>query len=214
MTSIDKDTSLYCSFAKRAGSKGCIFHNAGFQRHGINAIYKSFSIQNIEYAINAIRTLNIKGAGITMPFKIDALDYLDILDGDVEKIGSCNTIVNNSGVLKGYNTDYLAVKDHLKKIIGIKHLTILGTGGYSKAVQHACQSLNIHINIISRDNWNDINKLQHTTVFNCTPVENIDLNKSVHFIDCNVTTETGKDLATRQAKYQFKLYTGVDYDIS
>ena len=29
--SIDKDTLLYGSFAKTAGSTGCLFHNAGFK---------------------------------------------------------------------------------------------------------------------------------------------------------------------------------------
>jgi len=42
------------------------------------------------------------------------------------------------------------------------------------------------------------------------PVENISV-KSLYFIDCIVTTESGKELATLQAAHQFKLYTGLDF---
>ena len=32
-----------------------------------------------------------------------------------------------------------------------------------------------------------------------------------YFIDCIVTTDTGKELATLQASHQFKLYTGLEF---
>lgn len=207
---INKDTSLYCSFAKYAGNKGCIFHNHGFNVYKINAIYKSFSVEKIKEAMQAMKILDIKGAGITMPFKIEVLEYLDIITDPVKEIGACNTVINNNGILIGYNTDYLAVKDYLNNL-NIKELTILGNGGYSKAVQYVCKLLGINTNIITRDNWNNIKNINNTTIFNCTPVDNINC-PNCRFIDCIVTTETGRKLAALQARYQFKLYTGIDYD--
>ena len=94
MTAIDKDTILYASFAKAAGSRGCAFHNAGFKKHNINAIYKSFSINSIKDAVAAMKTLNIKGAGVTMPFKIQVLEHLDVHKDGVAEIMACNTLVN------------------------------------------------------------------------------------------------------------------------
>ena len=41
-------------------------------------------------------------------------------------------------------------------------------------------------------------------------MENIDVNTS-NYIDCIVTTNTVKELATLQASHQFKLYTGMDF---
>ncbi|MHA2343599.1 MAG: hypothetical protein ACXADW_17160 [Candidatus Hodarchaeales archaeon] len=212
MTTIDKDTSLYCSFAEVAGSKGCAFHNAMFNKYCINAIYKSFSVKDIKSAIDAMRVLNIKGAGITMPFKQDVLKFVDTMSESVSLIGASNTIINNNGKLHAENTDFLAVRDYLSEL-DIDDITILGNGGFSQAVQYACKSLGIKTYIITRENWLDIYDLTTDTVFNCTPVENIgkvDIPSSIyHFIDCIVTTETGKELALRQAKYQFELYTGI-----
>lgn len=207
---VDKDTKLYCSFAKQAGSTGCAFHNAGFSRHKINAIYKSFSVQRIDEAIKAVRTLGIKGAGITMPFKTDIIQYIDEPKQEVLDINACNTITNDGGKITGYNTDYLSVLDYLKPL-SLNQLVILGNGGYAKSVIRACRDLSIEYKLITRRNWSEIHFIKNYTVFNCTPVENIKLDSSVNFIDCSVNTDTGKKLAYRQAEYQFKIYTGIDY---
>ena len=70
---IDKDTEIYCSFAEKAGNTGCQMMNTAFFYYGLNKIYKSFSVNNIEEAVNSVRTLNIKGFAITMPYKVDVL---------------------------------------------------------------------------------------------------------------------------------------------
>ena len=209
---INKDTKLYCSFAKNAGSAGCVFHNAGFQRHGINAIYKSFSVDDIGNAVSAMRSLNISGAGITMPYKRDVLNYVDDITDVVKEVGAANTIVNNSGTLVAYNTDYFSVKDYLLEL-EIEELIILGKGGFSKAVEYACNMLGVKTEFITRKNWQDISDIKNSTVFNCTPVKNIYLHNSVRFIDCDVGTPTGQDLANRQASYQFQLYTGLKFPL-
>ena len=209
---INKDTKLYCSFAKKAGGAGCAFHNAGFQKHGINAIYKSFSVDDIGSAISAMRSLNISGAGITMPYKSDVLNYVDNIPDVVKEVGAANTIVNNDGTLFAYNTDYFSVKDYLLEL-EIEELIILGRGGFAKAVEYACNILGVKTEFITRKNWQDINDIKNSTVFNCTPIKNIYLHNSVRFIDCDVETPTGKNLADRQASYQFKLYTGLEWPL-
>ena len=109
-----------------------------------------------------------------------------------------------------YNTDYEAAKTVLDRCPGLD-LYILGNGGYSKAVQEAAKSLGYNPHIITRSNWEEINLIKSNTItYNCTPVENIKV-KSKYFIDCIVTTETGKELATLQASHQFKLYTGLEF---
>lgn len=208
--SIDKDTLLYGSFAQKAGSTGCLFHNAGFKKHNINAIYKSFSIKNIEEAIQCMRVLDIRGAGITMPFKTDVIRYIDEVDQEAKDINACNTLTNNNGIIKGYNTDVMSAFDYLKPL-KLKQLIILGNGGYSKAVIRACRKLDIDVKRIVRKDWYELKNIRNHTVFNCTPVENIALHESNNFIDCLVSTKTGKILADRQAEYQFKIYTRINY---
>ena len=207
---INKDTKLYGSFARVAGSTGCAFHNAGFKKHNINAIYKSFSIKNIYEAIQCMKHLDIKGVGVTMPFKTDVIPFLDKVEQEALDVNACNTLLNDNGRIIGYNTDVKSAFDYLKPL-GLTQLIILGNGGYAKAVVRACRKLNIDTKSIVRENWKEIQDIKNHTIFNCTPVENITLDKSNQFIDCVVTTPTGKVLADQQAMYQFKIYTGIDY---
>ena len=48
---IDKNTEIYCSFAEKAGNTGCQMMNSAFYYYGLNKIYKSFSVSNIEDAV-------------------------------------------------------------------------------------------------------------------------------------------------------------------
>ena len=213
MNWINKDTEIYCSFAETAGNTGCQMMNSAFYYYGLNKIYKSFSVSNIEDAVKSVKTLNIKGFAITMPYKTQVLECMgaqDFCADNVVKIGAANTILNDNGILTAYNTDYLAAKTVLGKCSG-SNLYILGNGGYSKAVQEAAKYLGFKPQVITRDNWDDIKLIKSNSItYNCTPVENISV-KSLYFIDCIVTTESGKELATLQASHQFKLYTGMDF---
>ena len=206
---IDKDTEIYCSFAKTSGNTGCQMMNSAFYYYGLNKVYKSFSINNIEDAVNAVKTLNIKGFAITMPYKTQVLDCMgvqDSCDASVVEIGAANTVINNDGVLTAYNTDYLAAKTVLSRYEGID-LYILGNGGYSKAVQYASKSLGYNPIVVTREKWDIVDNIQRNSiVYNCTPLEDVSV-KSKYFIDCIVTTKTGKELANLQASHQFELYT-------
>jgi len=209
---INKDTEIYCSFAEKAGNVGCKLFNSAFNYYGIDAIYKSFSVNNIEDAVNVVKTLNIKGFAVTMPFKVKVIKYLDETDSSVLCIGAVNTVINDNGYLIGYNTDYLAAKEVLDECLGVD-LYILGTGGYSRAVRQAAEELGYKPNIISRNNWDDIKDIRDSIIYNCTPLENIKVHDSNDFIDCIVSTETGKRLSWIQAYHQFKLYTGKELPI-
>ena len=211
MSWINKDTEIYCSFAKQAGNTGCQMMNSAFYYYGLNKIYKSFSVDNIEEAVKSVRTLGIKGFAITMPYKIEVLDYVDELDDSVKEIQSANTVINDNGKLTAYNTDYYAAKQMLSRVGG-KRLYILGNGGYSKAVQQAAKHLNFNYSIITRDNWEIINSITNSVVYNCTPID-VDIDNTNTYINSNVKSKTGMELATLQAEKQFKLYTGLDFPI-
>jgi shikimate dehydrogenase len=208
---INKDTKLFGSFSKKAGNTGCKTFNTAFKQCNIDAIYRSFSVNDIKEAVQAARCLNFSGFAISMPFKFEVVNYVDQATEEVHAIGAANTVINKNGILVAYNTDFLAVKDFLKNYN--KELYILGDGGYAAAVKYAVDFLNKKYTLITRSNWNTISLLKNKTVFNCTPVENIEVDSSNDFIDCLTTTETGKRLAFLQACKQFKLYTGLEYPL-
>ena len=111
MNWINKDTEIYCSFAEDAGNTGCQMMNTAFYYHGLNKIYKSFSVRDIESAVNAVLTLGIRGFAVTMPYKVQVLKYVHDMENSVKKIGAANTVLNTNGRLKAYNTDaYAATK--------------------------------------------------------------------------------------------------------
>ncbi|MBT4209187.1 hypothetical protein HOE22_12730 [Candidatus Woesearchaeota archaeon] len=205
---INKDTKIYCSFSSNPGNNGCVFFNGKFQEHSINAIYKSFYSNDIKKSIEAVKSLDIKGFALSMPFKIEALDYVDEVEDSVRKIGSINTVVNKDGYLKGYNTDWVGVKKYFE-IRRFDSIYIIGNGGFSKAVQYTCDVMDIGFEVITRENWNIIEELEDKIIFNATPV---DVNTDNFLIDGRPHTDTGREITMYQAKEQFKIYTGVEID--
>ena len=214
---IDKNTEIYCSFAKTAGNTGCQMMNTAFYYYGLNKIYKSFSVDSIEDAVNSVRTLGIKGFAITMPYKIEVLDYVDEMDESTSEIGASNTVINDNGKLIAYNTDVHAAKTFLREYNNQKTLYILGDGGYSKAVTWAAKKSGFDIKKVTRENWSDLRSIESSIIYNCTPVDisnsMLQIDKSNDMINCLVQTETGKQLAKLQASKQFYLYTGLEFPL-
>ena len=211
---IDKDTEIYCSFAEKAGNTGCQMMNTAFFYYVLNKIYKSFSVNNIEEAVNSVRTLNIKGFAITMPYKVDGLKYVDEMDDSVKEIGASNTVLNKNGKLSAYNTDSYAAMIYLELFDNKKPLYIIGNGGYAKAVKWGAKQNNFNVENITRDNWDELFDIKNSVVYNCTPIDITDwIDKSNDFINCLVTTQTGFDLASMQASKQFELYTGLEFPL-
>ncbi|WP_423185091.1 shikimate 5-dehydrogenase [Arthrobacter sp. NyZ413] len=136
MNSIDRDTVMCLSLAARPGNHGNKFHNFLHDELGLNYVYKSFTSSDIGATIGGIRSLGIRGAGVSMPYKESCMPFLDTIDPSAAAIDSVNTIVNEDGVLTGYNTDYLAVRAMLAehRVPSGADFALLGAGGMGKAV--------------------------------------------------------------------------------
>lgn len=200
MRLINKDTKIFCSFSTSPGNNGCTYFNTKFQQNNINAIYKSFYSNNIEGSVQAVRALGIAGFAVSMPFKVEILNYVDSVDTSAEEIGAANTITNIDGHLTAYNTDWLGVRQYFAK--QIQTLTVVGNGGFSKAVQYFCKKDNIPFKLITRENWEDLSRAEGY-VFNATPVE---VQTTGILVDARPFTEQGKIIAQLQAYEQYKLY--------
>jgi len=212
---ISKDTKIYCSFSKNAGNKGCQFFNPAFYKYNINAIYKSFSVDNIDDALNCVKFLKFNGCAIAMPFKKRAFELVDEKDISAINSKSVNTIVfdYNSNKSKGYNTDYYKKKKLLENYIKHKTIYILGNGGLSSSVKAKSKEMGFDIINITRNDWRKIRELKNSLIFNCTPVTNIILDKSNIFIDCVIDTFTGDLFHQHQSRKQFEIYTGIKYEL-
>ena len=200
VTTINKDTKIYCSFSSNPGNNGCLFFNNKFQENNINAIYKSFYSDDIKKSIEAVKILDIKGFAVSMPFKVEILKYVDEVDIAVKEIGAANTVTNNNGYLKAYNTDWLGIKNYFLE--SIDFLNILGNGGFSRAAQYFCKTQSIPYNIITRKNWDEIYNLEGY-IFNATPA---DIITKGNLIDGRPNTDQGKIISKLQAEEQYKIY--------
>lgn len=216
MLSINKDTKIFCSFSKTAGNKGCQFFNKIFQKHDINAIYKSFSVNDIKEALYCAKTLKFSGCAIAMPFKCEAFSLMDINDDSATQSTSVNTVLFDyeKNVMVGFNTDFYAAYHVLNPYVNqYKQIYILGNGGLAKSVKAQAKNIGFEIVIIDRKNWSDIQQLRNCLIFNCTPVSNINVDNSNVMIDCIIGTKTGDEFHLLQATKQLEIYTNHQYEL-
>lgn len=138
---LNKNTQLCISMSARPSNIGTRFHNRLYEELGLDFVYKAFAPVDLAQAVAGIRGLPIRGAAVSMPFKEQVIPMLDKLDDSAKAIDSVNTIVNDDGVLTGYNTDYSAVASLLRSHGVPTDLTIAvrGSGGMGKAVIAACR---------------------------------------------------------------------------
>ena len=131
--------------------------NAAIQASGLDAVYVPFHVTAAQLcdAVKAIRAMSIRGVNLTIPHKEAACELVDELDAAAQMIGAINTIVNDSGRLKGYNTDGLgllkALKLELDCDVAGKRVLLLGAGGACRAALVAlCQAKVAWIGLANR----------------------------------------------------------------
>jgi shikimate dehydrogenase len=136
---INKDTRMCMSLAARPGNFGTRLHNYLYAHLHLNYFYKSFTTNNLAHAVAGVRALAIRGCAISMPFKEEVMAYLDHMAPSAARIDAVNTIVNDGGVLTGFNTDYIAIQ-RLFENNGIPieaSIAVFGSGGMAKAIASA-----------------------------------------------------------------------------
>jgi shikimate dehydrogenase len=130
-------------------------HNAAFKNRGLDYVYLPFRVAKTRLgeAILGIKALNIRGLNVTIPHKVSVIPLLDELDPLAEKIGAVNTIINNDGVLKGYNTDaHGFLRAMLEQDIEPdgKSIVMLGAGGASRAISFILAERGANLVILNR----------------------------------------------------------------
>lgn len=127
-------------------------HNQALRILGIDGHYIPVLVNDLAGAVAAIRSLNIRGVSVTIPFKEAILPLLDEIDDDARAIGSVNTIVNNGKKLTGFNTDWKGVEAALTKKMQIsgKTFVLIGAGGTTRAAVYAVKKNGGDAVVVSR----------------------------------------------------------------
>ncbi|MEX0681902.1 MAG: shikimate dehydrogenase [Dehalococcoidia bacterium] len=115
------------------------FQQAAFDRLGIGVKYEHWPTpaDGLETRVIGLRAPSVLGANVTIPHKQACVGMMDSVDPLVEKVGALNTILNDEGKLRGYNTDVhgflTALADAYFEPRGCRAL-IAGAGGAARAV--------------------------------------------------------------------------------
>ncbi len=114
-------------------------HNAAYRELGLECTYIAYKIpkDQLDVEIDSLKKIKISGFNVTIPHKINMLEFLDEMDENCRIIGATNTVINEDGYLKGYNTDMDGFLEPIKnRNITIKdsNVLLLGSGGAARAI--------------------------------------------------------------------------------
>lgn len=119
-----------------------LMHNVAFELAGLNFIYLPFDVppSSLKDSLKGMVALGMKGFNVTLPLKEKILPLLKDVSEEVNIIGAVNTIVNDDGTLRGYNTDVNGIVESLSpykdELAGAK-VSVIGAGGATRSVIYA-----------------------------------------------------------------------------
>ena len=109
-----------------------------------NLCYGMFDVppEKFAAAFNGFKSLGMKGANITQPYKTEVLKHIRSLSAEAETVGAVNTVnLEEDGNYRGYNTDIngfaSAVNYEFKENLNGRRVILLGAGGASRAALYA-----------------------------------------------------------------------------
>ncbi|MFH1584691.1 MAG: shikimate dehydrogenase [Patescibacteria group bacterium] len=132
-------------------------HNAGYEALGIaeQFVFVASRVERgrIKEAVEAMRTLNFRGMTCTMPHKKEVIAYLDEVEESARMIEAVNTIVQEDGILRGSNTDWIGAITALEQHISLdgKSVAILGAGGAGRAMAYGVAQKGARFTIFHRE---------------------------------------------------------------
>lgn len=125
-----------------AHSRSPAIHNHWIAQHHLLGAYGLFAVQpcELEAAIRGLKALGLAGCNITIPHKVEAMNYVDWVDPLARRIGAINTIVvQDNGELHGFNNDGFGFIESLREGMPSWRAdtgpsVVLGAGGASRAI--------------------------------------------------------------------------------
>lgn len=202
MTEMETPDKRICVVMHATANKSLspLIHNVGYRALGIDGqfVYEAYQVadegDNLKLAIDRIRK-EIRGASVGTPFKEKIIEFIDHLDGTAKEVGAVNTIVNNNGILTGYNTDrdgvLIPLADKLGSLKG-KRIAVFGASGAARAAITAVTSQGAIVKVYNRT----LERAEKVArEFNCDfgPLEDLDANEIAGMDVLINTTKVGMD---------------------
>ncbi len=152
--SISERTEVYGLVGSPIGhSASPAMHNAALAAARIDAVYLPLPAVDADDFVRFGRAIGIKGASVTIPFKIALMDRLDESYAVARRIGAINTMAAIDRRWIGGNTDAAGFLEPLRDRLGPAgaRASILGAGGAARAVAVALASASVGVTVHARD---------------------------------------------------------------
>ena len=118
-----------------------------FRQQGLaDYSYQTYPINSVGELLELVKNdPDLMGLNVTIPYKKEVVQLLSSCHQVVSKVGSCNCIRIDNGVMTGYNTDVIGFEKSLVPQLASQHTKalILGTGGSAAAVRYVLDKLDI-----------------------------------------------------------------------
>jgi len=127
-------------------------HNAAYRALGLDYTFVCFGVEDVPGAIQAMRSLGIRGMNVSMPHKQAVIPHLDALDETARAIGAVNTINHVDGRLTGYNTDCVGAVRALEEAMPLpgRRIALLGAGGAARAIAYGLSQAGARVTVFNR----------------------------------------------------------------
>ncbi|MDD3594007.1 MAG: shikimate dehydrogenase [Candidatus Gastranaerophilales bacterium] len=166
---------------------------AAMKEIGVEGSYEKFETEQTKLAaqIEFFKTNDFSGFNVTIPYKVDILDFLDEIDDNAKLINAVNTVkITPDKCLIGYNTDIYGFVEAIPPSLrqNLKSAAVIGAGGASRAVitglvQTGVKSIRLFVR-----NPNNIRELagELQNKFADVNFETADLNKALNLKNTDI----------------------------
>ena len=127
-------------------------HNAAFGALGLDAVYLPFPAVDAQDFVTFGRALGVRGASVTIPYKVALREHVDEVDVVACRVGAINTIRAVGGRWIGGNTDAAGFLRPLHDRVALAgaRVAVLGAGGSARAVLAALAGGGATVTVYSR----------------------------------------------------------------
>lgn len=133
-------------------SKMYAIYNAAMEALGLNYLYVPFVVKDLQKAVEGMRHLGIAAAGVTIPYKLSIIPFLDELDAEAKMVGAVAVVVNRDGKLIGGTTDGKGGLKALQEKTDVagKRITLIGAGGAARAIAFSLHQAGGLLTVLNR----------------------------------------------------------------
>ena len=152
---VGPDTRVFGVVSRTAlHSLSPVMHNRAFAAARIDAVYVPLQTDDFDDFLTFANAVDVHGASVTIPFKLDALRAARRCEGVATEVGAANTLRRSGADWEAANTDvdgFLApLRGDTARGLDGRRASVLGAGGSARAVVVGLRRLGFDVTLHAR----------------------------------------------------------------